>query len=138
MPESDFMGIIGVNAFKGRMTLRFRLRSYYQKIIFLCLVLVLLLSIIQSCVSFFLLRRQAISRSDALSEQIVHSLGVDVGEYFESLDHQLDTVYSYPSVLANLNTGSPEKAEMPARALMTQTSFFRYLSSIAFTIDRIP
>ena len=85
----------------------------------------LLLSIIQSCVSFFLLRRQAISRSDALSEQIVHSLGVDVGEYFESLDHQLDTVYSYPSVLANLNTGSPEKAEMPARALMTQTSFFR-------------
>lgn len=72
------------------------------------------------------------------SEQIVHSLGVDVGEYFESLDHQLDTVYSYPSVLANLNTGSPEKAEMPARALMTQTSFFRYLSSIAFTIDRIP
>ena len=124
------MGIIGVNAFKGRMTLRFRLRSYYQKIILLCLVLVLLLSIIQSCVSFFLLRRQAISRSDALSEQIVHSLGVDVGEYFESLDHQLDTVYSYPSVLANLNTGSPEKAEMPARALMTQTSFFRYLSSI--------
>ena len=71
------MGIIGVNAFKGRMTLRFRLRSYYQKIILLCLVLVLLLSIIQSCVSFFLLRRQAISRSDALSEQIVHSLGVD-------------------------------------------------------------
>lgn len=34
--------------FKGRMTLRFRLKSYYQKIILICLILVLLLSIIQS------------------------------------------------------------------------------------------
>ena len=107
-----------------------RIRSYYQKIILLCLVLVFFLSAVQSGISFYLLRKQTIEHSDALSERIAHMLSTDINDFFDRLDRQLDTVYSYPTVLAELNTGTQTKAETPARALLAQTPFFRYLRSI--------
>lgn len=61
---------------------------------------------IQSGISFYLLRKQAVAHSDALSERIVHTLSTDINDYFERLDRQLDTVYSYPAILAELNAGA--------------------------------
>ena len=63
--------------------MRIRIKSYYQKIILLCLVLVFFLSVIQSGMSFYLLRKQTIEHSDALSERIVHTLSADINDYFD-------------------------------------------------------
>ncbi len=94
------------------------------------LALALFLSVIQSGISFYLLRKQAVAHSDALSERIVHTLSTDINDYVERLDRQLDTVYSYPAILAELNAGAQTKAATPACALLAQTPFFRYMRSI--------
>ena len=104
--------------------------SYYKRIMILCLILLVALLVVQAGISFIMLRSQTIRHSSTLSEKILSELTGQMETYFGTLDSLLDSVYQYPSFLAELNSDSQDKFEYPARSLLSQTAYFRPLRTI--------
>ena len=107
-----------------------RVKTFYRKILLMCLAVLLLLTFLQTALYFRFSTIQFQGYSSELTEKVVGDIGLNIDNYFDSLDKQLDAIYKYQSFLANLNDLSKERYELPARSLLAQTRYFQAMQGI--------
>lgn len=107
-----------------------KMSAFYQRILWMCLAVLLLLTFFQAILYFGFSSLQFQGYVSDLSSKVISDISLNIDSYFNLLDGHLNGIYQYPEFLEKLNTDSLERFELPTRNLLSQTSFFRALQGV--------